>query len=157
EVRKFLDKHFENSSPGSDEFLARHDQLVAAEQALSAVVRFHESARETGGREGDAWDDVGKGLRKQLLDVQLQQLRGRPAAGTGTRPSPVPRRLAEPSPGVAEQAQTAGLLPELLRGALKDQPYSADKMKEARQRLRALADRFPDSEVSKPITQSLQA
>src|SRR5262249_40437046 len=95
EVRKFLDKHFENSSPGSDEFLARHDQLVAAEQALSAVVRFHESARETGGREGDAWDDVGKGLRKQLLDVQLQQLRGLTEARDWNQALALTRRLAE--------------------------------------------------------------
>jgi ABC-type oligopeptide transport system substrate-binding subunit len=157
EVRKFLDKHFENSSPGSAEFLARHDQLVAAEQALSAVVRFHESARETGGRQGDAWDDVGKGLRKQLLDVQLQQLRGLTEARDWNQALALTRRLAETYPGVAEQARVAGLLPELLKGALKDPTYSADKMKEARQRLRALADRFPDSEVSKPITQSLQA
>jgi peptide/nickel transport system substrate-binding protein len=155
-VRDFLEKHYEKFFSGSDKFLARQDQVVAAEQALSAVLRFHESAKETGGRQGAGWDDVEKALRKQLLDVQLQQLRGLTEAREWNQAFALTRRLAESYPGAAEQGQIAEPLAELLKGALRDPTFSADNVKEARQRLRALADQFPNSELIKPITASLQ-
>jgi ABC-type transport system substrate-binding protein len=157
EVRDFLDKHYENFFSGSKRFLSRHDQLVAAEQALSTALRFHESARETGDRRGDGWDDVEKSLREQLLDVQLQQLRGLTEAREWDQAFALTRRLAETYPGAAEQGKIAKPLVGLLQGALKDPTAGADKMKEARQRLRALEDQFPNSEVIKPITASLRA
>jgi ABC-type transport system substrate-binding protein len=54
--------------------LTRAEMLAAAETALAAADRFHASARASGGRVGDAWDDVGRRLHERLLEVQREGL-----------------------------------------------------------------------------------
>lgn len=67
-VRKFLDPK------GPTNALPRFELLQAAERALGAVVRYHESARQRGQREGDGWNPVLKALRAELLTIQLELL-----------------------------------------------------------------------------------
>ena len=50
-----------------------------------------QSARQTGGRRGDAWQPVEDALKKKLLGVLLDELGrtdGAELAATGTTPSP---------------------------------------------------------------------
>ena len=58
EVKDFLGIHYKNYGEGHPSYLPRYEQLLAGEQALSFVLRFHQSARERGVRKGPAWDKV---------------------------------------------------------------------------------------------------
>src|SRR5262249_45705264 len=64
EVKEFLEQRFERFAPDSKLYLPRFDQLLAGEQALAAVVRFHQSARLLGVRKGPEWQAVSDELRK---------------------------------------------------------------------------------------------
>ena len=65
QVKEFREIQFTRYPQNNVLYLTRYDQLLAAEQALSAVVRFHQSARERGVRKGDAWKTVADELRRR--------------------------------------------------------------------------------------------
>ncbi|MCS6852103.1 MAG: ABC transporter substrate-binding protein [Gemmataceae bacterium] len=73
-VERFLKMPLDRETPDSPKYLARSEMLVAAERALTVVLRFHESARERGVRAGASWEEVHKAVRARLLAVQLEQL-----------------------------------------------------------------------------------
>jgi ABC-type oligopeptide transport system substrate-binding subunit len=155
EVSDFLKLGLERADPEGRRYLSRYDQLLAAEQALSAVVRFHDSARSRGVRKGKGWAVVEKKLRRELLAVLLEKLRVLADGKKWDEAFALTRRLAQTYTDLKDHAAIAKPLAELLKKALNDPTYTEDKMKEARQRLRLLEEHFPDSEVIKPITESL--
>src|SRR6185437_17093100 len=72
-VREFLSAKL---PPQNKNYVAPLEMLEAADKALSSVLRWHESARATGAREGDEWTPIESELRKQLLDeVLLKKLK----------------------------------------------------------------------------------
>jgi ABC-type transport system substrate-binding protein len=154
-VKDFLDTRLDHFDPEHAKFLSRQDQLQAAAQALSAVVRFHESARDRGVRKGKGWEAVEKVLRQGLLGVQLERLGAMADAKQWDEAFALTRRLAQTYTDLKDHARIAKPLAELLKKALRDPTYTEDKVKEARQRLRLLEEQFPDSDVIKPITESL--
>jgi ABC-type transport system substrate-binding protein len=157
EVKEYLSQPFEKfDRDDSKRFLGRFDQLVAGEQALSAVMRFHQSAREREVRKGDAWKPVENELHKQLLGVLLDQLKNLAEHRAWNQAFALTRRLAETYTRAEDHALIAKPLADLLKNALKDSSYNQDGMKEARQRLRQLEDRFPGSKVIEPIRESLR-
>jgi ABC-type transport system substrate-binding protein len=66
-----------------NEFLAQKTvtrplALRSAEKALSAVIGYFDAARESGERDGDEWDRIGRQLRNSYRDIKLDQLRDMP-------------------------------------------------------------------------------
>jgi ABC-type oligopeptide transport system substrate-binding subunit len=156
EVKEFLEQRFERFAPDSKLYLPRFDQLLAGEQALAAVVRFHQSARLLGVRKGPEWQAVSDELRKQLLDVLLSQLGELTESKAWDQAFGLTRRLAETYTRAEDHKRIAKPVAELLKTALKDPNYTQDRMKEARLRLRQFEDEFPNSDVIKPISDSLR-
>ena len=72
-VDAFLNQHYEKSADPK-KLLSRYDQDVAAAQALTTVLLRLQSARQTGGRTGAAWDAVEDQLKQRLLGVLLEEL-----------------------------------------------------------------------------------
>lgn len=97
-VDQFLKSGLEKETPGGAKHLARPDMLVQAEKVLAAVIRFHESARERGLRQGEGWDGVQKTLQQRLLAVQLEQLRALANAKEWEPATDLATRLAEVYP-----------------------------------------------------------
>jgi len=156
EVNKFLDlrlAEFESSNP---RYLGRYDQLIVAEQALSAVLRYHQSAREREVRKGDAWDVVETELRNRLLAVQLAQLDPLAELKAWDASLALVKKLAESYTRPNERAKIAKVLPDLLRQALKDPSFTQAKLKEMRHHLRVLEEHFPGSDISRPINENLR-
>src|SRR5262249_34747515 len=69
DVDAFLALELEKGDKDNARYLPKYDQYVAAEVALSAVLRFHQSAILTKTRQGDGWAGGEDALRKQLLGV----------------------------------------------------------------------------------------
>lgn len=97
-VDQFLASGLDKETPGGAKYLARADMLVQAEKVLAAVIRFHESARERGLRQGEGWDGVQKALQQRLLAVHLEQLRALADAKEWDAASELATRLAEVYP-----------------------------------------------------------
>jgi ABC-type oligopeptide transport system substrate-binding subunit len=145
-VEQFLGSHYENFGPAESnpKYLSRYDQLVAAEHALAAVVRFHESAKGRGVRKGEEWGPVEARLRKQLLDVSLEQLNGLTEAKDWNQAFALARGLYDTYGDPADKAKIAKPLAELLKRAVKDLSANDDKLREARQRLQQFQQQFGD-------------
>jgi peptide/nickel transport system substrate-binding protein len=158
EVKAFLDEHYERNPPEDRRrYLSRHDQLVAAEQALDWAWNNHLSALATGKRNGaEAWKPVGETLRRYLLDVRIAQLNNLAQTSDWDRAYLLTRRLAELYKNPDEQALIAGPLTDLLRKALAGTDLSEDRLRDARRRLRRLYEDFPDSPVVVPIADALK-
>jgi hypothetical protein len=155
-IKDFLVPVYTSYDQSSSMYLTRYDQLVAADQALSAVMRFHQSAGERGVRKGAAWETIADELRKQLLDVQLLELDELTEHKAWDQAFVLTRRLAETYTRAEDHKRIAKPLAELLKKALKDQGYQRDRMKEARLRLRQFEDAFPGSEMLQPIRDTLR-
>jgi ABC-type oligopeptide transport system substrate-binding subunit len=155
EVKKFCDEPFWKLSTDHPKHLARFDQLLAAEQALSFVVRFHKSAREREVRKGDGWQPVEAELRTALLNVLLDQLRELTETKAFDQAFQLTRRLAETYTRPEDHNLIAKPLAILLEKAVEG-GFSQDKLKEARQRLKQLEEQFPGSKVIEPIRDSLK-
>jgi len=155
-VREFLDLHLENVFTGDVKYLSRYDQYAAAELVLAAVLRFDESAQVQGRREGEAWDPIVNGLRKQLLDVQVTQLNLLAEARDWDRAFALARRLTETYTDPNDVARVAKPLTEVLQAALKDPTSSPDKLREVRRRLLQLEEQFPNSDAVRPLADSLR-
>lgn len=156
-VAAFLESKLQNLPETSPRYLSRYDQLLAAEQALGVAMRFHDSARESGVRKGEAWDTVETGLRKALLDVLVEQLDTLVDASDWDAAFALTARLAGTYPGLEEQKVISKPVGRLLKQALNKGIYTDDKLREIRQRLRQLEEQFPNSEAVRPITESLKS
>lgn len=152
----FLDIHLERGGEASPRYLSRYEQLQAAEVVLGAAMRFHESARESGRRKGEAWDRVESELRKVLLEIMVEQLDVLVDAGDWDNAFALTSRLAATYPGLEDQKAIAKPVGKLLKQALNKGVYTEDKLRDIRQRLRQLEEQFPNSEAIRPITESLR-
>ncbi len=131
--------------------------LTVAEQALSAVLRWHESARQTGQREGDDWAPIEAGLRKQLLDdVLLKQMELLVRNKDWDGLLALTRRLAVSYTNKADRERITRPVAELLQSALNDPTGSEEKKQQARKRLHELETEFPDNPMFRPISEKLR-
>jgi ABC-type transport system substrate-binding protein len=135
--------------------LQRLEQLQAAEQALSFVVRFHQSAREREVRKGDAWKEVEGEVRSALLDVLLERLSELTESKLFDEAFRLTRRLAETYTTLQDHNRLAKPLEVLLKKAVAE-GFSQDKLKEVRKRLRQVEEQFPGSKLVEPISKSLR-
>jgi hypothetical protein len=158
EVRKFLGGGFDSLPAGDVYRLERFQMLVAAEAALSAVIRFHLSARERGVRTGD-WSEPEQALRRQLVEAllgQLSQLTENRAWDAGFDTI---RRLANAVPRVpgAENARAVRAVTDFLTRALSDEAFSGAKLADLRERGRQLEPLFPGSGLFAPVKARCEA
>jgi ABC-type oligopeptide transport system substrate-binding subunit len=155
-VKEFLDSGLDRLDPASNRHLSRYDQLVAADQALSAVLRFLKSARLRDVRRGTAWNGVEKELQAKLLDINLGLLGELTDAKQWDQGFNLTRRLAETYQEPAAHVRIGKALERLLSGAMKDPTAAEATQRKMRQRLRQLEDLFPGSAVITPITGRLK-
>ncbi len=145
EVSTFLLRPYSKREASDILFLPRFEQLLAADHALSAVIRFHRSARELNIRKGEGWTEIEYELRNNLLNVQLEQLNELGEIKAWNQAFTLTRKLAETYTDKEDHKRIAQPLADLLQKAMKDETYSGERMKEARQRLRLIEERFPGS------------
>ena len=151
-VDEFLNKHYENVARAR---LSVADQLAAAELVLSAVARYHESAREKETRVGDEWDTVRDSLRAKLLNIVLRRLSLAIDEGNWddafARARAVADRFRDPKDQEEIAKRTAILVKKALEGIRED------KYKEVQRRLRVFEEQFPGSKATEPIRKNLSA
>ncbi len=158
EVRKFLDGGFD-ALPATNAFrLERYQMLVAAETALAAVIRSHQSATERGVRAGAGWLALEQALRRQLVDAllgQLDKLVENKAWGPAFE---LTRRLADAAPRVPgpESARVTKAVSAFLEKALADPAFSGVRLADIRERGQQLESLFPGSGVFGPIKEKCQ-
>src|SRR5437762_11554814 len=120
--------------------IARVDLLQAAEKALTAVVRFHASARERQKRKGEGWNEWEKRLRDRLIAVQLEQLQALADANDWENAYALATRLADSYRDKELRAKFAYQVARVIATSLR-----ANKYEEARRRSKMLEELFPDS------------
>lgn len=155
-VKQLLDRRFDQVAPSEAGYLSRDDQLTAAEQALSAVLRFHLSARERGVREGNGWDAVENDLRSHLLGVYLAQLQRVTEKKAWDQAFALAGRMVADFRRKGEAERLVGPVASLLRQVFKDPSFPHERMRDARARLRVLEDQFPSSPILQPIRDVLR-
>ena len=152
-VNDFLKSGLEREPETSKKYLPRMEMLQEAEKALSAVIRFHESARLRGLRAGDDWSELINALRSQLQAVQLDQLRILTDAKDWKGAFELASRLMEKYGKEGEfQVEVARLLAANAGQAIQGQDF-----REARIRLLLLEKDFPDSKEAKSVRQILRS
>jgi ABC-type oligopeptide transport system substrate-binding subunit len=153
-VREFLSAKW---PPQNKNYVPPFEMLVAADQVLSSVLRWHESARATGAREGDEWVPIESELRKQLLDeVLLEQLKILAEARDWDRVMALARRMASSYTNSTDRERIARPIAELLNNAFNDGTSSDEKKQEVRKRLHQLEEEFPDNPVFRPLGEGLR-
>src|SRR6185437_1644278 len=156
-VRDFLKEGFDRLEERNRKYLSPSDMLTAAEQALSAVLRWHESARQTGQREGDEWASIESSLRKQLLDdILVKQLKLLAKARDWDRVLALTRRLALSYTSNNDREQIVHPVADMIKAALDDPTGSEEKKQEARKRLHELETEFPENRVFRPLSEGLR-
>lgn len=155
-VRQFLQSGCERREADDPLYLSRYDMLVVAERVLSAVLRWHESAKLTGQRSGDEWKEVESQLRKQLLDdVLLEQMKTLAAAKDWDRVLELTHRLALTYPDSADRKRIFRPVADMIRNALNDPTGNETNKQQARKRLYELEQEFPDNPAFQPISNLL--
>lgn len=157
-VRRFLKSKIDPDDLDAARPPTEHEKLIAAEQVLSFVLRWHNSARETGKRSGKEWNAVEASLRKQLLDdVLLEQMKAFAQAQDWDRVLRLVQRLVDTYTEDAERERifhpVAGMIENALRG---DPTVNDENKKEARKHLLELTRKFPSSRAFEPIVKTLR-
>jgi len=156
-VRSFLRENYAQRERDDPLYLSRYEMLKVAEQVLSSVLRWHESAIQTDKRTGKEWEDVEKALRKQLLDeVLLKQMELLAQAQDWDKVLELTRRLAVTYTNDTERQRIFRPVADMIRAALNDPFGNEEKKQEARKRLHELEREFPDNEAFQPLRTTLQ-
>ena len=151
-VDEFLKRDLSKEPPTSRNALSRMQMYREAEKALTAVIRFHESARERGVRRGDAWEPLEKRVRLKLRDVQLLRLKllvdAHDWEAAAALAAQVARNHAD-DPKV--QTEIALLLSRQAEEALRERDFLA-----ARAHVERLEEQFPNNKALEPLLARLQ-
>jgi ABC-type transport system substrate-binding protein len=134
--------------------LPRADMLAAAEKALTAVIRFHQAARERGARTGgEEWKESETNLTAKLQWVRLEELRLLTSAQDWEKAFEFAIHLAEDYPRDEKvQVGVTRLLAEQAKQSIQNENF-----REARKRLLLLEDQFPESKALAPVREELKA
>ncbi len=121
--------------------LPAYNRAVAAEQVLSNVILWHESARSRNVRSGSEWEAVLAGLRKQLFGVLLDELKELTSSQDWEAAYALTQRLSENYP---DEADAAGPLADLIQKSLKA-PLDPTMRQRPRQWLVQLQEKNPNN------------
>ena len=153
-VKDFLQTQAKLRGDSADK-LSRQQQLAVAEAALTAAVRFHESAKATKMREGEEWEEqVQRPLKSQLLEIRLEQLNALAAAGQWEPAFALTVVLAQEYREPADQQRIAKPLTDLLQASFRSGVESEEGVRLSLRRLRELEDHF-DKKLLNPISAGL--
>ncbi len=155
-VNEFLDTRWENNVETAPGYLSIPDKLLAAEQALTAVARFHESERKRGGRQGEEWDPVLAALRKKLLAVVLARLSILVDRGNWDEALALAKQAAQRFPTRDDHKVIAQPLAKLVEQVLRSPLADDDKYREVQKRLRAIDEEFPNCDATESISKTLR-
>jgi peptide/nickel transport system substrate-binding protein len=157
-VDQFLgqDPRLDQLAPDNPRNLSRPEQLRVAEQILSAVLRFHQSARDTDARRGPEWTIVEKKLSEKLLKTRQEFLRSLAEANEGDELFNQTRRLAEAYGTGPERTGMATPLAQYSRGVLDSLTLDEDRKRAAREWLQYLDEQFPDNTAVKAAIELLR-
>jgi ABC-type oligopeptide transport system substrate-binding subunit len=155
-VRDFLKGPYATKPRDNAEYLSRFDMLVVAEQALSSVLRWHESARQTDQRNGKEWDKIESDLREQLLDVLVEQMDELAKAGDWERALKLTREHLKTYTDKNHRERLSQPVAGMIEAALKDATATESRKKETRKRLRDLVAEFPDNPVFRKLGETLR-
>ena len=142
-----------------DRNVADYEELLAEEQIVSAVLRFHNSAKASSQRKGD-WSDVEHRLRTRLMEVMLKQFTLVTEASDWETAFTLASRLADTFPGETEQQVIAPLILDMVQKALaaKQGPsINTTQLRDIHVRLRALTEQFPSNLQMQKLKQSLKS
>jgi ABC-type transport system substrate-binding protein len=152
-VRAFLAKGLERLEETDARHLTRLDQYLTAEQVLLFAAKYHGQRAKGGG-----WEAVGEGLRDQLLEVRLSQLRERARTKQLDEAFALARRLAGEVTRDADKKKLAEPLAHLLAEAAKRGPLqSDDRTREVRRQLLELEARFRHDKEFEVVRARLRA
>ncbi len=135
-----------------------YEELLAEEQVVSAVLRFHSSAKASGQRKGD-WSDIEHQLRIRLMEVMLKQFNLVTEAADWESAFTLASRLADTFPSETEQQVIAPLILEMVQKALKAKSgpsINTTQLRDIHLRLRALTEQFPGNQQMQKLKQSLR-
>ncbi|MBI1915468.1 MAG: hypothetical protein HYS12_12140 [Planctomycetes bacterium] len=152
-VKEFINLHRQDTGPGKPKNLTRLEKLLAAEQALGAVARFHEAARANETRKGSGWDDVGNALRAELLKYVLDRLQLSINKGDWDESLALAKQTAERFPKGDEERKIAEAMVPLVEQALNS--VGENRFREGQRRLHELEQRFPLSKAFEPVRKQL--
>ena len=153
-VAEFLGTNYANAADPQTH-LSRYDQDVAAEQALTAVLLFHQSAKARDGRKGNGWQPVEDALKQKLLGVLLDELTRLTDDNNWDAAFALTKRMAETYKGEQDRERIAAPLTGLVKKTLVQPSLSETQKEQARLRFRQLEDLFPRSQVIAPVTEAL--
>lgn len=136
--------------------IPRVDLLQAAEKALTAVVRFHASARERQLRKGEGWNEWEKRLRDRLIAVQLDQLQVLADANDWDSTYALAIRLADSYRDKELRTKFAHQLGRVIAAPFKATSVKAEDYEKARRRTKLLEELFPESAAALPVSEELQ-
>src|SRR5262249_3008369 len=141
-VKEFLNLNRQYTGPKDPKNLTRLEKLLAAEQALGAVARFHEAARANETRKGSGWDDVRDALRAALLDLVLERLKVSIEKGDWDESLALAKQTAERFPTGDEQKKIAEAMVPMLEQTLAV-GGGEKRFQLAQRRMRELEELFP--------------
>jgi peptide/nickel transport system substrate-binding protein len=136
--------------------IPRADLLQAAEKALTAVVRFHASARERQLRKGEKWNELEKRLRDRLIAVQIDQLQVLADANDWENTYALATRLADSYRDKELRTKFAHQLSRVIAAPLKAASLKPEDYEKARRRTKMLEELFPESAAALPVSEDLQ-
>jgi ABC-type transport system substrate-binding protein len=153
-VKEFLDLKRQDAGPKQPKNLTRLEKLLAAEQALGAVARFHEAARAKETRKGSGWDDVRDALRADLLALVLERLKLSVDKGDWDEALAMAKQTAERFPTGDEQKKIAETMVPLVEQAM-EVGRGENRFREVQRRLHELEELFPLSKAFEPVRNKL--
>jgi ABC-type transport system substrate-binding protein len=135
----------------TDKGLARSAVVQAAEKAIRVILRFHEAARDTSGRNASAWSGVVDPLRQKLVGLQIERLQTLADANDWTKARDLAVQIVQPSGNDEVRGAAAEQLGRMVHQSLREQNYP-----ETRDRLRVLEETFPDTKIVGQIREELR-
>ncbi|HEY7328749.1 MAG TPA: ABC transporter substrate-binding protein [Gemmataceae bacterium] len=153
-IKSFLRENYAQRETDDPLYLSRYAMLTAAEQVLSSVLRWHESAIQTGKREGKEWNDVEKRLRGQILEVLLEQMKVLAKANKWEQVLDLTHRVAK-SYGTTDE-RIFQPVAEMIQSALNSAVATEEQKRETFKRLHELEMEFPDNRAFQPLSNMLR-
>jgi HEAT repeat protein len=141
-VDEFLQQPLDRD-PGRQDYVARQDMLHVAEAVLASVLRYHESARKQGQREGPEFDRMADGLREKLLAVRLDRLNLLADADDWDGALDLATRLADVYPKSEDRLRIARALSQIIARAAQEGNVRGLQRLEVQKRLRRLQEPLP--------------
>jgi ABC-type transport system substrate-binding protein len=130
--------------------------LQAAEKALTAVIRFHSSAKEKQQRKGDAWSELERRLRDKLIAFQLEQLQALADANDWENTYGLAARLGDSYSDKELRGKFAFQASRVIAASLKGKKYEEKRYEEARWRTKMLEQLFPEIPAALPVSDELK-